>query len=69
MIICYIFFCNNSCLVASVGNTWICKGLSWVAHLAMFVRVVCSHDLVEIGEILDLVGQGSGCRSGVIKPL
>ena len=52
-----------------MGNTWICKGLSWVAHLAMFVRVVCSHGLVEIGEILDLVGQGNGCRSGVTEPL
>ena len=52
-----------------MGNTWIYKGLSWVAHLVMFVRVVCSHGLVEIGEILDLVGQGSGCRSGVTEPL
>ena len=50
-------------------NTWVCKGLSWVAHLIMFVRVVCSHGLVEIGEIFDFVGQGSGCRSGVIEPL
>ena len=50
-------------------NTWICKGLSWVAHLVMFVRVVCSHGLVKIGEILGLVGQGSGCRSGVTEPL
>ena len=35
----------------------------------MFVKVVCSHGLVEIGEIIDLVGQGSGCRSGVTEPL
>ena len=47
-------------------NTWVCKGLSWVAHLVMFVRVVCSHSLVKIGEFLGLVGQGSGCRSGVM---
>ena len=52
-----------------MGNTWVCKGLSWVAHLVMFVRVVYSHGLVKIGEILGLVGQGSGCRSGVIEPL
>ena len=52
-----------------MGNTWVCKGLSWVAHLVMFVRVVCSHGLMEIGEILDLVGQDSGCRSGVTEPL
>ena len=52
-----------------MGNTWDCKGLSWVAHLVMFVRVVCSHGLIEIGEILDLVVQGSGCRSGVTEPL
>ena len=50
-------------------NTWVCKGLSWVAHLVMFVKVVCFHGLVEIGEIIDLVGQGSGCRSGLIEPL
>ena len=47
----------------------VCKGLSWVAHLVMFVRVVYSHGLVKIGEILGLIGQGSGCRSSVIKPL
>ena len=35
----------------------------------MFVRIVCSHGSMEIGEILDLVGQGSGCRSGVTEPL
>ena len=52
-----------------MGNTWVCKGLSWVAHLVMFVRVVCSHCLVEIGEIFGLVGQGSGCRFGVTEPL
>ena len=52
-----------------MGNTLVCKGLSWVAHLVMFVRAVCSHDLVKIGEILDLVGQGSGYRSGMTKPL
>ena len=53
-----------------MGNTWVCKGLSWVAHLVMFVRVVYSHGLVEIGEILVLVGQDSGCiTSGVIEPL
>ena len=50
-------------------NTWVCKDLSWVAHLVMFVRVVCSHGLVKIGEILGLVGQGSGCRSGVNESL
>ena len=42
-----------------MGNTWVCKDLSWVTHLVMFMRVVCSHGLVEIGEIFDLVGQGS----------
>ena len=52
-----------------MGNTWVCKGLSWVAHLVMFVKVVCFHDLVKISEILDLVGQGSGCRSGMTEPL
>ena len=52
-----------------MGNTWVYKGLSWVAHLVMFVRVVCSNGFAEIGEILDLVGQGSGCRSGMIEPL
>ena len=52
-----------------MGNTWGCKGLSWVAHLVMFMRVVCPHNLVEIGEILDLVGQGSGCGSGVTELL
>ena len=52
-----------------MGNTWVCKGLSCVTHLVMFVRVVCSHGLVKIGEILDLVGQGSGCRSGMTEPL
>ena len=52
-----------------MGNTWVCKGLSLVAHLVMFVRVVCSHSLVEIGEILDLVGQDNGCRFGVIETL
>ena len=52
-----------------MGNTCVCKGLSWVAHLVMFVRVVCSHGLVKIGEILGLVGQGSGCKSGVTAPL
>ena len=52
-----------------MGKTWVCKGLSWVAHLVMFVKVVCSHGLVKIGEILDLVGQGSGCRSSVTEPL
>ena len=69
MTICYILFCNNSFWVASVGNTWVCKGLSWVAHLIMFVRDVCSHGLVQIGEILDLVGQGSACRSSVTESL
>ena len=48
-------------------NTLVCKGLSWVTHLVMFVRVGCSHDLVKIGEILGLVGQGSGCRFGVTE--
>ena len=52
-----------------MGNIWVCKGLSWVANLIMFVRVVCSFGLVEIGEILDLVGQGSGCRSRKTEPL
>ena len=52
-----------------MGNTWVCKGLSWVVHLVIFVRVVCFHGLVEIGEILGLVGQGSGCKSGVTEPL
>ena len=52
-----------------MGNTWVYKGLSWVAHLVMFVRVVCSHGLVEIGKILGLVGQGSGYRFGVTEPL
>ena len=52
-----------------MGNTWVYKGLSWVAHLVMFVRVVYSHGLVEISEILGLVGQGSGCRSGVNESL
>ena len=52
-----------------MGNTWVCKDLNWVAHLVMFVRVVCSYGLVEINEILGLVGQGSGCRSSVIEPL
>ena len=52
-----------------MGNTWICKGLSWVARLVMFVRVVCFHGLVEISEILSLAGQDSGCRSGVTEPL
>ena len=52
-----------------MGNTWIYKGLSWVAHLVMFVRVVCSHGLVEIGAILDLVGQGSGFRFGMTEIL
>ena len=46
-----------------MGNTWVCKGLSWVAHLVIFVKIVCSHGLVEIGEILDLVDQGNGYRS------
>ena len=45
------------------------KGLSWVAHIVMFVKVVCSHGLVQIGEILDLVGQGSACRSSVTESL
>ena len=45
------------------------KGLSWVAHIVMFVKVVCSHGLVEIGEILSLIGQGRECRSGVAEPL
>ena len=48
VIIYYMFFCNNSCWVANVGNTWVCKGLNWIAHLVMFVRVVCSHGLVEL---------------------
>ena len=52
-----------------MGNTWVCMGLSWVAHLVMFVRIVCSHGLVKIDEILGLFGQGSGCRSGVTEPL
>ena len=51
-----------------MGNTWVCKDLNWVAHLVMFVKVVCS-GFMEIGKILGLVGQGSGCRSGVIEPL
>ena len=52
-----------------MGNNWVCKGLSWVAHLVMFVIVVCSHGLVEIGEIVGLVGQNGGCMFGVTEPL
>ena len=44
-------------------------GLYWVAQLVMFVGVVCSHGLMKIGEILNLVGHGSGCRFGIIEPL
>ena len=43
---------------------------AWIAHLVIvkweLFALTC---LVEIGEILGLVGQGSECRSGVIEPL
>ena len=43
---------------------------AWVAHLVIveweLFALTC---LVKIGEILDLVGQGSGCRFCVTEPL
>ena len=52
-----------------LGKYLVVNGLRWVAHLVMFVRVVYSHSLMKIGEILDFEGQGGGCRSNVIEPL
>ena len=40
-----------------------------MAHHVMFVRVVCPHGLVKIGEILGLVGQDSGYTFGMTEPL
>ena len=49
--------------------TWGCKGLSWVAHLILFLEIVCFHGLVKIDEIFDLDGQSSRCRFGVTGSL